>query len=40
VSAVSTGAVSVVDDDVSSRWGPRLVEFFRAVSDAIVGLDG
>ena len=40
VSAVSNGAVAVVDDDVSSRWGPRLVEFFQAVSDAIVGLDG
>jgi iron complex transport system substrate-binding protein len=40
VSAVSRGAVTVVDDDVSSRWGPRLVEFFRAVSEAIVGLDG
>lgn len=40
VSAVSRGAVTVVDDDVSSRWGPRLVEFFRTVSDAIVSLDG
>ncbi len=40
VSAVGRGAITVVDDDVSSRWGPRLVEFFRAVSDAIVGLDG
>jgi iron complex transport system substrate-binding protein len=39
VSAVSRGAVTVVDDDVSSRWGPRLVEFFQAVSDTIVGLD-
>ena len=39
VSAVRNGAVTVVDDDVSSRWGPRLDEFFQAVSDAIVGLD-
>ncbi len=39
VSAVGRGAITVVDDDVSSRWGPRLVEFFRAVSDAIVGLE-
>ena len=38
--AVAGDAVKVVDGDVSSRWGPRLVEFFRAVSDAIVGLDG
>ena len=40
VSAGGRRAVTVVDDDVSSRWGPRLVEFFRAVSDAIVELDG
>jgi iron complex transport system substrate-binding protein len=40
IAAVERGAVTLVDDDVSSRWGPRLVEFFRAVSDAIVGLDG
>ena len=40
VSAVRSGAVTVVDDDVSSRWGPRLVEFFRAISDTIVGLNG
>ena len=39
VSAVANGSITVVDDDVSSRWGPRLVEFFRAVSDAIVSLD-
>ena len=39
VSAVTNGAVTVVDDDVSSRWGPRLVQFFQAVSDAIVDLD-
>lgn len=38
ISAVRNDAVTVVDDDVSSRWGPRLVEFFRDVSDAIVGL--
>ena len=40
VSAVRNGAVTVIDDDVSSRWGPRLDEFFQAVSDAIVRLDG
>lgn len=38
VSAVRSGAITVVDDDVASRWGPRLVEFFRAVSEAIVSL--
>lgn len=40
IAAVRSGAVTVVDSDVSSRWGPRVVEFFRSVSDAIVGLDG
>ena len=40
VSAVRNGAVTVVDDDVSSRWGPRLDEFFQTVSDAIVRLAG
>jgi iron complex transport system substrate-binding protein len=39
ISAVRNGAITVVDDDVASRWGPRLVEFFRAVSDAIVSLN-
>jgi iron complex transport system substrate-binding protein len=39
VSAVANGSVTVVDDDVSSRWGPRLVQFFQTVSDTIVGLD-
>ena len=40
ISAVRNGAVTVVNTDVSSRWGPRLVSFFRNVSDAIVGLNG
>jgi iron complex transport system substrate-binding protein len=40
ISAVRNGAVTVVDADVSSRWGPRLVLFFRSVSNAIVGLNG
>lgn len=40
ISAVRNGAVTVVDTDVSSRWGPRLVLFFRSVSNAIVGLNG
>jgi iron complex transport system substrate-binding protein len=40
ISAVERGAVTVVDSDISSRWGPRIVQFFRAISDLIVGLDG
>ena len=40
IAAVQNGGVAVVSSDASSRWGPRLVEFFRAVSDVIVGLNG
>lgn len=39
ITAVERGAVTVVDSDVSSRWGPRIVQFFRAISDVIVGLN-
>lgn len=35
VPAVQRGAVIELDDDVASRWGPRLVEFIEAVSAAI-----
>ncbi|MEQ1700933.1 MAG: ABC transporter substrate-binding protein [Ilumatobacteraceae bacterium] len=33
--AVKNGTVVSIDDDIASRWGPRLVEFIQAVSDAI-----
>lgn len=35
ISAVQMGSVVVVDDDISSRWGPRTIEFLRVVADAI-----
>jgi len=35
ISAVRTGSVVRIDDSLASRWGPRLVNFFRAVSTAI-----
>ena len=35
IRAVRTGRVVAVDDDVASRWGPRVVLFIRAVSNAI-----
>ena len=38
LSAVSTGAVVELNDDIASRWGPRIVEHMRAVADAIVAL--
>lgn len=33
--AVKNGTVVSIDDDIASRWGPRLVEFIQTVSDAI-----
>lgn len=35
VPAVANGDVVVVDDDIASRWGPRVVEFVQIVADAI-----
>ena len=35
VSAVRTGSIVRVDDSIASRWGPRLVNFFRALSSAL-----
>jgi iron complex transport system substrate-binding protein len=32
ISAVSNGGVIGVSDDVASRWGPRIVQFMRAVA--------
>ena len=34
-SAVKTGSIVRIDDSIASRWGPRLVDFFRALSSAI-----
>ncbi|HEX5029014.1 MAG TPA: ABC transporter substrate-binding protein [Gaiellaceae bacterium] len=38
VSAIRTGSVVRIDDSMASRWGPRLVSFFRAVSSALTRL--
>jgi iron complex transport system substrate-binding protein len=38
VSAVRTGSILRVDDSIASRWGPRLVDFFRALSAALARL--
>jgi iron complex transport system substrate-binding protein len=32
VSAVRTGTIVRIDDSVASRWGPRIVDFVRAVA--------
>lgn len=34
LAAVRSGAVIVLDADISSRWGPRIVDLLRAVVDA------
>jgi len=38
IKAVRTGSVVRVDDSIASRWGPRLVNFFRAMSSALARL--
>lgn len=34
ISAVKNGRVVAVDDDIASRWGPRIVDFARAIAAA------
>lgn len=36
IAAVKNGDVMVIDDDIASRWGPRLVDFIQALSAAVV----
>jgi iron complex transport system substrate-binding protein len=38
ISAVRTGSIVRMDDSIASRWGPRLVNFFRAMSSALTRL--
>lgn len=38
ISAVRTGSIVTVHDSIASRWGPRLVSFFRAMSSALARL--
>jgi len=35
VTAVKTGQVVALDDDVASRWGPRVVDLVRAIATAV-----
>lgn len=35
LSAVQGGGIVELDDDVASRWGPRLVEFVKVLSDGV-----
>jgi iron complex transport system substrate-binding protein len=38
INAVRTGSILRVHDSIASRWGPRLVDFFRALSAALARL--
>lgn len=37
LTAVQTGRIVELDDDVASRWGPRVVDLLRVIADALVG---
>lgn len=39
ITAVKTGAVVALDDDIASRWGPRVVDFLRTVVQALSKLE-
>ena len=38
ISAVRSGSIVRIHDSIASRWGPRLVDFFRAMSSALARL--
>jgi iron complex transport system substrate-binding protein len=38
LSAVANGSIVALDDDIASRWGPRLVELMKQVAAAIESL--
>jgi cobalamin transport system substrate-binding protein len=35
ITAVRNGHVQLLDDDIASRWGPRVVDFLRAITEAV-----
>ena len=39
LTAVKTGGVVELDDDVASRWGPRVVDFLKTVAAKVGALD-
>jgi iron complex transport system substrate-binding protein len=38
MTAVQAGRVLEMDDDIASRWGPRIVDYFAAVAAAVIEL--
>ncbi|MEA2452982.1 MAG: cobalamin transport system substrate-binding protein [Actinomycetota bacterium] len=39
ITAVKNGGVVELDDDIASRWGPRVVDYLRIVAEAVAGLE-
>jgi cobalamin transport system substrate-binding protein len=39
ISAVRNGDVVPVDDDIASRWGPRVVDFYRIVAEHVTAVE-
>ena len=35
VTAVKNNQIVELDDDIASRWGPRVVDLLRVVADAV-----
>jgi iron complex transport system substrate-binding protein len=40
ITAVRNGDVIPLDDDVASRWGPRIVNFLQAIARAVTNVEG
>ena len=40
IAAVRSNSVIAIDDDIASRWGPRIVEFIRTVGEELAGANG
>jgi cobalamin transport system substrate-binding protein len=39
IAALHRGEVLAADDDIVSRWGPRVVEFYRLVAAAVISVE-
>jgi iron complex transport system substrate-binding protein len=39
IAALHTGEVLEADDDIVSRWGPRVVDFYQLVADAVIKIE-
>jgi iron complex transport system substrate-binding protein len=39
MTAVARGSVVALDDDIASRWGPRVVDLLEIIVDAVNRLE-